>query len=214
LIKEKKIKRDKNESVIYKGDDNSYYEKFTDGTVKCIDDEIPFEIPKSWRWSRLGIIASLTMGKTPPRGEAKYWNPAKYNWVSISDMSDYGVVSDTKERISEQASESCFRNRISTKESLLMSFKLTVGRTSILGIDSYHNEAIVTICPLYDMNFSLRNYLFWSLPILSDFGESKGAIKGRTLNSKSLAAILVPIPNKQEQISIIDKVNELLHLIK
>jgi type I restriction enzyme, S subunit len=154
------------------------------------------------------------MGKTPPRGEAKYWNPAKYNWVSISDMSDYGVVSDTKERISEQASESCFRNRISTKESLLMSFKLTVGRTSILGIDSYHNEAIVTICPLYDMNFSLRNYLFWSLPILSDFGESKGAIKGRTLNSKSLAAILVPIPNKQEQISIIDKVNELLHLIK
>lgn len=54
LIKEKKIKRDKNASIIYRGEDNSYYEKFADGTVKCIDDEIPFEIPQGWEWCRLG----------------------------------------------------------------------------------------------------------------------------------------------------------------
>ena len=54
LIKEKKIKRDKNASIIYRGEDNSYYEKFADGTVKCIDDEIPFEIPNGWEWCRLG----------------------------------------------------------------------------------------------------------------------------------------------------------------
>ena len=51
LIKEKKIKRDKNASIIYRGEDNSYYEKFADGKVICIDDEIPFEIPESWLWS-------------------------------------------------------------------------------------------------------------------------------------------------------------------
>ncbi|MDL2312806.1 restriction endonuclease subunit S [Bacteroidales bacterium OttesenSCG-928-B11] len=51
LIKEKKIKRDKNESYIYRSD-KSYYEKFADGTVKCIDGEIPFEIPESWEWAR------------------------------------------------------------------------------------------------------------------------------------------------------------------
>ena len=56
LVKEKKIKKDKNESIIYRGDDNSYYEKFADGTVKCIDDEIPFEIPQSWCWARFGTI--------------------------------------------------------------------------------------------------------------------------------------------------------------
>ena len=51
LIKEKKIKKDKNESIIYRGDDNSHYEKIlATGVVKCIDDEIPFEIPKSWEW--------------------------------------------------------------------------------------------------------------------------------------------------------------------
>ncbi|MBR3451819.1 MAG: restriction endonuclease subunit S, partial [Muribaculaceae bacterium] len=57
LVKEKKIKRDKNESIIYRGDDNSYYEKFTaTGEVKCIDDEIPFDLPNNWEWCRFSSI--------------------------------------------------------------------------------------------------------------------------------------------------------------
>jgi type I restriction enzyme S subunit len=63
LVKEKKIKKDKNESIIYKGEDNSYYEKFADGTVKCIDDEIPFEIPESWCWSRFSNVIKLLSGR-------------------------------------------------------------------------------------------------------------------------------------------------------
>lgn len=53
LIKQGKIKRDKKESTIFKSEDNSYYEKFADGTIKCIDEEIPFEIPDTWTWSNL-----------------------------------------------------------------------------------------------------------------------------------------------------------------
>ena len=57
LIKEKKIKKDKNESIIYRGEDNSYYEKFlATGEVKCIDEEIPFEIPQGWEWCRFGSL--------------------------------------------------------------------------------------------------------------------------------------------------------------
>ena len=57
LIKEKKIKRDKNASIIYRGEDNSYYEKITaTGEVKCIDEEVPFEIPQGWEWERFGNI--------------------------------------------------------------------------------------------------------------------------------------------------------------
>ncbi len=63
LIKEKKIKKDKNESIIYMGEDKSYYEKFADGTIKCIDEEIPFEIPESWEWCRLGEIFQHNTGK-------------------------------------------------------------------------------------------------------------------------------------------------------
>src|SRR5574344_2386385 len=67
LIKEKKIKRDKNESVIYKGDDNSYYE-IVNGKTLCINDEIPFDIPESWTWVR-GKSVFLPMESTRPEGE-------------------------------------------------------------------------------------------------------------------------------------------------
>ena len=64
LIKEKKIKRDKNASIIYRGEDNSYYEKMlATGEVKCIDEEIPFEVPKGWEWCRLKHICSMQAGK-------------------------------------------------------------------------------------------------------------------------------------------------------
>ena len=60
LIKEKKIKRDKNASIIYRGEDNSYYEKMpATGEVKCIDEEIPFEILATWNWARLSNITSI-----------------------------------------------------------------------------------------------------------------------------------------------------------
>ncbi len=59
LVKEKKIKKDKNESIIFRGDDNSHYEKFADGTIKCINDEIPFKIPESWVWCRFSQIVNL-----------------------------------------------------------------------------------------------------------------------------------------------------------
>ena len=60
LIKEKKIKRDKNASIIYRGEDNSYYEKITaTGEVKCIDEEVPFEIPQGWEWCRLRDLCTV-----------------------------------------------------------------------------------------------------------------------------------------------------------
>ncbi len=68
LVKEKKIKKDKNESIIYRGEDNSYYEKFlATGEVKCIDEEIPFEIPQGWEWSRMGSIGDWGAGAPQQR---------------------------------------------------------------------------------------------------------------------------------------------------
>lgn len=63
FVKKKKIKKDKNESIIYRGDDNSYYEKFlATGEVKCIDEEIPFEIPATWEWVRLSNVSVIQEG--------------------------------------------------------------------------------------------------------------------------------------------------------
>ena len=64
LIKAGKIKRDKKESVIFRGEDNSYYEKFSDGKCHCIDDELPFELPDGWEWCNLSMIGTTNIGLT------------------------------------------------------------------------------------------------------------------------------------------------------
>ena len=209
LVKEGKIKKSAlNDSIIYKGDDNKYYEQIGEN-CNDITDEIPFDLPYNWCWCRFSNIVSMTIGKTPARGEQTYWINGKYNWVSISDMVDGGSISTTKEKVSDLAVKEVFSAPISEKGSLLMSFKLSIGKTSILDIDAYHNEAIITISPIIDKEYAMRNYLFKVLPLIANLGESKDAIKGKTLNSKSLSNLLIPLPPLQEQQRIIEQMNRL-----
>ena len=169
-------------------------------------------MPNNWTWVRLGQYVRMSIGKTPPRGDAKYWTKRKYPWVSISDMSDYGLVKATKECISE-CSKNLFRE-ISPAGTLIMSFKLTVGRTSLLKIPAYHNEAIVSIFPFVDKNYQAKNYLFYILPIISNLGNYKDAIKGKTLNSKSLNNLLLPLPPLNEQGRIVAMIERLFDKLK
>ena len=207
LVKNGKLKKSAlNDSVIFKGDDNKYYEQIGRENTDITDD-VPFDLPSNWKWVRLGQIVRMCIGKTPARGDARYWVNATKPWVSISDMVDYGHINNTKEKISNVASS--LMGNISPVGSLLMSFKLTVGRTSILNIDAYHNEAIISIYPYIDNEYALRDYLFYALPILSNIGDSKNAIKGKTLNSKSLRSLLIPLPPLKEQRRIIHRLEEL-----
>ncbi len=151
----------------------------------------------------------MTIGKTPARGEQTYWINGKYNWVSISDMVDGGTIYATKEHVSDLAVKEIFSAPISEKGCLLMSFKLSIGKTSILDIDAYHNEAIITIRPVIDKEYAMRNYLFKVLPLIANLGESKDAIKGKTLNSKSLSNLLIPLPPLHEQQRIIERISML-----
>ena len=212
LVKEDKLKKSAlTDSVIYKGDDNKYYEQVGNDNVN-ITEEIPFDLPDSWAWVRFGQYVRMSIGKTPPRGETKYWTNGKYPWVSISDMSDYGMVITTKESVSEYA-KSLF-GEISPVGTLIMSFKLTVGRTSLLNTSAYHNEAIISIYPFVDKNCQARNYLFHILPIISNLGDSKDAIKGKTLNSKSLNNLLLPLPPLDEQGRIVAMIELLFDKLK
>ena len=155
----------------------------------------------------------MCIGKTPARGDVRYWLNATKHWVSISDMADYGHIRSTKEKISDSAASDVMGS-ISPVGSLLMSFKLTVGRTSILDIEAYHNEAIISIYPFVDEEYALRNYLFYTLPVLANMGDSKDAIKGKTLNSKSLNSLLIPLPPLKEQIRIVNNIEELSKKMK
>ena len=181
-----------------------------DGIERCIDDEIPFDIPDSWKWVRFSTIANFSLGKTPERANKAFWNPEKYPWVSIADMEDKSVLTKTKEQISEKALVEKFNGTLSPVGTLIMSFKLTIGKVSILGIEATHNEAIISIFPYVNTDNIMRDYLFNILALTTSYTASTDAIKGSTLNSKKIADMLIPLPPLYEQKRIILALDKVL----
>ena len=177
------------------------------------DDEKPFEIPDSWKWVRFGEVVHYNMGKTPPRAEEQWWGN-DIHWISISDMKENGYVQTTKEKITQKAFNEKFNNQISLKGTLIMSFKLTVGRVSILNIDAVHNEAIISIYPYMATEDIMKNYFFKILPFVANWGDSNNAIKGKTLNSKSINNLVLPLPPLAEQKRIVAKIEKLLPYVE
>ena len=177
------------------------------------EDVIPYDIPDNWRWVRFGDIVEYNMGKTPPRAEAEWWKP-EHPWVSIADMPENGHITSTKECVSMSAINEKFGNKVSQAGTMIMSFKLTVGRVSVLDIDAVHNEAIISIYPFYDDDKAIQSYLFKLLPTVTQYGDTKNAIKGKTLNSTSICNLLIPLPPLAEQKRIVAKIEELLPYIE
>lgn len=95
---------------------------------------------------------------------------------------------------------------------LIMSFKLTVGRVSILGVNAIHNEAIISIFPYLNEDNSIRNWLFYILGLIVEYIDHTNAIKGKTLNKQKLTSMLIPLPPISEQNKIIDKISNLFVL--
>ena len=185
-------------------------EEVKEKKIKTQYDNVPFLIPNNWVWIKFNDLVNFDIGKTPPRADLTYWNN-DYNWVSISDMIEDGFIDKTKECVSQKAYNNIFKGNISKKGTLIMSFKLTVGRCSLLNIDAFHNEGIISIYPIYESE-TLKKYLMKILPFMTKYGKTKGAIKGNTLNSKSLKELMIPLPPLEEQQRIIDKIEQLLPL--
>ncbi|EOF5098385.1 restriction endonuclease subunit S [Salmonella enterica] len=175
------------------------------------EEEKPFELPAGWEWARLPEITHYQVGKTPSTKDSSFWSSHENGipWVSISDLVQNGIVEITSKHISKKAKEDIFKYPPVPAGTILMSFKLTVGKTSLLNIDAYHNEAIISI---YEMNGLNRNYLFHLLPLISQLGNTKQAIMGNTLNSESLSMLVVPVPSTEEQKRIVKKYEELMAL--
>lgn len=168
-----------------------------------------WQIPQNWLWCRFGELCSFSAGKTPSRKEDRYWNTGDYPWFSIADMSHGQVVTSSNETVSEYARTEIFKSGPSPSGSLLMSFKLSIGKLSLLGVPAYHNEAIITIEPFAP---ELKDYFFKCLNGFDLSAGNKAAIKGNTLNQDSLSNILVALPPKNEISRIVAKVDELMAL--
>ena len=180
------------------------------------DDDIPYDIPDSWEWVRFADLVTFYSGKTPQRQNPAYWNNCQYPWISIADMQDGSITSSTKESISEQALKECFAGKLSPAGTMIMSFKLTIGKISILGFNAVHNEAIISIFPTVERNDEeiIKSYLFKILPLIAVTGDSKNAVKGKTLNATSISNLMIPLPPLAEQKRIVEKIEELMPLIE
>ncbi|MGM5869105.1 restriction endonuclease subunit S [Streptococcus suis] len=210
LYEEGKLKKkDLAEIVIEKGDDNSPYGKnrenidFSNSTM--------FNLPNSWCYVKFGGLVLFNIGKTPPRSETNYWGD-DIPWVSISDMSNNGNIIKTKEYLSNLAINQK-KVKIAPAGTLLMSFKLTIGKVALLEVPASHNEAIISIFPYGDKENIIRDYLMRFLPLISTAGNSKDAIKGKTLNSTSISGLLIPISNYREMKDIVTKVDLLFEKV-
>jgi type I restriction enzyme S subunit len=169
----------------------------------------PFGLPYGWQWARLPEVADFSAGRTPARNEDKFWNPGFFHWVSIGDMEDGRPLSVTKELVSKLAGEAVFRSQLEPVGTMVMSFKLTIGKMARLAVPAFHNEAIISIHPYLK---SLDPYLFKVIPLFARSADSKGAIKGATLNRDSISRIPIPLPPLAEQHRIVAKVDELMAL--
>ncbi|QOX79845.1 restriction endonuclease subunit S [Trichlorobacter lovleyi] len=146
-----------------------------------------------WEVKRLGEVSEISMGRTPSRRNASYWGRG-YKWLSIADLQEK-VVSESKEEITELAASEM---AIIPKGTLLMSFKLSIGRLCFAGCNLFTNEAICSFNKLQ----ADANYLYYALNRVDFSLYGKQAVKGYTLNKESLQLVEVPYPTIPEQTAI------------
>ena len=208
LIKEKKIKRDKNASIIYRGEDNSYYEKIhATGEVKCIDEEIPFEIPNGWEWERWGNISqSIQYGYNAPALEH-----GAIKMVRISDIQENCVLWDNVPycQIAENDIDTYL---LKVNDILFARTGGTVGKSFL--VEEVPERAIYAgylirtrysslLNPRYMKSF-MESQLYWE-----QLKNGTIATAQPNCNGKTLAKMLLPIPPAKEQDRIVGKLTQL-----
>ena len=212
LIKEKKIKRDKNASIIYRGEDNSYYEKLlATGEVKCIDDEIPFEIPATWNWARLSNITSILGDGI--HGTPEYDATGTVYFINGNNLSNGSIEikADTK-KVSEQEAEK--HKRLLNSTTVLVSINGTLGNVAF-----YNGENVIlgkSACYFNLMGNIDKQYIKHILETEYFTEYAKNVATGSTIKNVPLAGMrnfLIPVPPINEQHRIILGMVRLSHSI-
>ena len=140
LIKEKKIKKEKYSEIYKDPSDNHYYEKFEDGTVNDITEEIPFDIPDCWKWERFDNIFNIINGFTPLKSNKDFWNSNDINWFTIEDYNEQGFeINYTKQFITDKALGKN-NNRILPKDTVIICCTASIGTVAITNIPLTTNQ--------------------------------------------------------------------------
>ena len=200
LIKEKKIKHDKQESVIFRGDDNKYYERIGKSVID-ITDQIPFEIPNNWCWCRLSNVISLLSGRdlTPEQ-----YNSNQNGIPYMTGASNFNAGNLIVNRWTN------FPITISHKNDLLITCKGTIGELAFNLIGDIHIAR--QIMSLSGIVIEL-GYIRWFLCAIISSLEKQANSMIPGISRDTLLETLLPLPPKDEQKRIVTSINELLNLL-
>ena len=208
LIKEGKIKKDKHETVIFRRD-NSHYEKL-DGVERCIDDELPFDIPESWAWVRLGNIGNWGSGATPSRTHPEYYE-GSIPWLKTGDLTD-SYITDIPEGISQLALEKT-SVRLNESGSVLMAmYGATIGKLGILTYPATTNQACCACKPIYGVE-TLFLFYFLMSQRTAFIKRGEGGAQPN-ISKEKIVTTLMPLPPLAEQHRIVQRIEKLLPLVK
>ena len=212
LVEEKKIKKEKNPSVIFRGEDNSYYEKFTlSGEVKCIEEEIPFEIPNGWEWCRLGDITSITGGKRVPVGYSLTNQNTGYKYIRVADMKQYSVRNNDVHYISKEI-YSLIKNYTISKDDLYITVAGTIGAVGEIPIefDGANLTENANKIVFNQLNKKCLMYLLSSDYVQTQIKNCTTKVGQPKLAIIRIQNFLLPIPPLKEQQRIVEKIEELI----
>jgi len=153
-------------------------------------------IQSSFPLEKLSTLVEINIGKTPARKESSYWG-GKYTWVAISDLKGSKYINSTKEGITEEGIINS-KIKIVPKNTILFSYKLSIGKVAITKKPLYTNEAIASF-PILDETKIDKDYLYY---VLREFDFTDGgdrAVMGKTLNKAKLKKLKIPLPPLAEQ---------------
>ena len=207
LIKQGKIKRDKKESVIFKGEDNSYYEK-VGSEVRCIDEELPFEIPDNWEWVRLGSLFSHNTGKAL-NSKSQVGSPYKYITTSNLYWNRFELGNLKQMLFSESELEKCTVR----KGDLLVCEGGDIGRSAIWNYDKEIRiqNHIHRLRPYTDLNVNFYYYTMYLYKVTDRINGKGIGIQG--LSSNQLHTLPLPLPPLSEQQRITAKIKALFDIL-
>ena len=212
LIKAGKIKKDKKSSEIFRGASRNLPYTFCEQIgkeIRDISDEIPFEIPESWEWVRLGFIGDWGSGATPSRTNKEYYD-GNIPWLKTGDLND-GIITNIPEKITELALEKTSVRLNPVGSVLIAMYGATIGKLGILNIPATTNQACCACLPILINN----NYLFYFLMSHKESFTKKAEGGAQpNISKEKIISTLFPLPPLAEQKRIVEKIEQLLPFIE
>ena len=202
-------KKDLAHSTIFRAEDGMYYEQ-VGKTITCIDEEIPFAIPESWRWVRIKTLYQTSSGGTPDRGHPEYY-AGGIPWVKVGDLTDV-EISTTEETISSRGLDSSSAKLFPQGTILIAMYcNDAIGKSCIISKPMTTNQAI---CGLYPNELLCTRYIYYAVlankTVLQE--QSAGGAQ-KNINQKIINELLLPLPPLAEQQRIVSKLEEVISVL-